>query len=388
MDSDYIEPKMKIGLDIRPLLKEATGVGVYWKNLLSSLAAIDDSNEYHLFSCSLKDRFDLTTVPRFQNQTFKDLRFPQKWLNALWARWGRPSMDRIFHTDLDITHSPSPLVCPTRGKRIITVHDLFFVEHPGFADEEARKLFLPNLERTLQQTDAVVAVSAHVKKKLMEIFSLPGRKISVIHHGVEMDFFHPRDEEKDALIWAKYGLTPGYIFFIGAGEPRKNIPRLLEAFDIVSREIPDAELVLAGKSGGDTPVIQRKMRHKRIADRIKLLSYIPRKEVPALYRGAGLFVFPSLCEGFGLPLLEAMASHIPVAASRAPAIPEIAGKAALYFDPVSPADMAQAIQQGLQDEKLRENLKEAGEKRIGEFSWKQAAALTYALYTETAGLTQ
>ncbi len=376
---------MKIGLDIRPLLKEATGVGTYWRNLLSFLAEIDDCNEYYLFSCSLKDRFDRKNLPRFRHLTFKDLRFPQKWLNSIWTRWERPRMDWFFRTGLNITHSPSPVLCPTKGKKIITVHDLFFVEHPELADKEARERFLPNFAQTLQRADAVVTVSAYVKKLLIEKFSLSGDKIYIIHHGVDAEFFQHGNPGADQAVWGKYNLTPGYIFFIGTGEPRKNIPRLLEAFDAVRREIPGLEMVIAGKPGGDTPVIKQKIRRSRMVNRVKLLPYIPREEVPALYRGAGLFVFPSLCEGFGLPLLEAMASQVPVAASRAPAIPEIAGKAALYFNPRSSEEMARVIRRGLQDESVREELIEAGNVRIREFSWRQAARLTKALYLETAG---
>jgi glycosyltransferase involved in cell wall biosynthesis len=376
---------MRVGLDIRPLMKEATGVGIYWKNLLASLAEKDDANEYYLFSCSLKERFDSKDIPPFRHVRFKDVRFPQKWLNLLWARWARPRLDGFFRTKLQLTHSPSPLLCPTNGKKIITVHDLFFADHPELADDEARTLFLPVLRKTLQQADAVVAVSAYVKEALMEKFSLPHQKISVIPHGVNTEIFHAEEKSTDRLVWDKYDIHPGYILFIGTGEPRKNLPRLLDAFALLCRENSEAALVIAGKPGKDTPVIKKRSDQHPLNSRVRLLPYVPADDIPSLYRGAGLFVFPSLCEGFGLPLLEAMASRIPVAASRAPAIPETAGKAALYFDPYSIEEMKRIIQQGLMDNEVRKNLIQAGIERTQLYSWKQAADLTKKLYEETAG---
>ncbi len=376
---------MRIGLDIRPLLKETTGVGTYWGNLLFSLADIDRSNEYYLFSTSLKDRFSRKHLPPFRRCEFKEFRYPQKWLNFFWSRWGRPRLDKFFHTDLDLTHSPVPLICPTKGKKIITVHDLFFAEQPQLADKQARRLFLPGLSRALHQAEGIVAVSSYVKDMIMKKFSLSGQKIAVIHHGVDPGFFRPRKNRSDKSIREKYSLPEGYIFFIGTEEPRKNIPRLIEACHLLFQHVPDTELVIAGKTGRDTPAVQQKIKDFRISSRVKRLPYLPREEVPALYRGARLFVFPSLCEGFGLPLLEAAACRVPVAASRAPALPETGGDAALYFDPLSPEDMARVMRRGLEDDAVREQLIQAGGKRIERFSWNRAARLTQAFHFKTAG---
>ncbi len=176
---------MRIGLDLRPFLKDATGIGVYYRNLLFSLAEIDPSNEYFLFSSSFKDRFPKSQLPPFQKRCVRDLHWPSRLINWMWSRVQRPKLETFFKSALDLTHSPTPLVLPSRGRAIVTVHDLFFLEHPTRVDRKTRNLFLRHTRDSLDRADGVIAVSQYTKDETVRRFDLDPAKIRVIHHGLK-----------------------------------------------------------------------------------------------------------------------------------------------------------------------------------------------------------
>ncbi|MCJ7610745.1 MAG: glycosyltransferase family 4 protein [Candidatus Aminicenantes bacterium] len=371
---------MRIGFDLRPFLKQETGVGVYFRNLLFELASFDADNEYFLFSASWKDRFPRDRVPPFRRLNFRDLKFPVKAVNFLWHRMGGPSLDRVFGTKLDLTHSPGPLFLPTRGKKIVTVHDLFFLESPEQADREARRTFVGRAGKAIQAADGVLTISQYYRRAILEAFRVDEQRIKVIPHGLDKAFGRePAAEDKERV---KETLTvPGtFLLFVGALEPRKNLVRLLEALKILGHRGLDVPLLIVGRPGGDSERVAQAVERLGLGSRVKLLGYLDGLTTRCLYRLATALVFPSLAEGFGLPIVEAMASGLAVAASETSAIPEVAGGAALLFDPASAEDIADKVGQVLENQALRASLVEKGKRRAADFDWRRTAEETLDFY--------
>jgi glycosyltransferase involved in cell wall biosynthesis len=373
---------MKLGFDIRPFLKEETGVGIYFKNLLFHLSRLDTENEYYLFSSSFKDRFAEDKIPPFRRLHMHDFRLPVKLINFLWHRLGRPRLDRFFKEQLDLTHSPTPLPLPTAGRKVVTVYDLFFMNFPEQADPEARKVFSRKIGSSLPRADAVVSISEFTRNQILDRFAVDPAMVRTIHLGLDREFWAEKDEEACKALSGRLGLPEGFILFVGALEKRKNITGLLDALKVIHSRWGKLPLVLAGRKGEDSQEVRKKAEALGLASSLIFTGYRTEKELRSLYGLADLFVFPSLWEGFGLPLLEAMASGLPVAASRRTAIPEIAGDAALYFDPENPEDMADRIIRGIEQTELRKNLVGRGLERAARFSWTRTAEESLALYRE------
>jgi glycosyltransferase involved in cell wall biosynthesis len=376
---------MRIGFDIRPFLREETGVGVYFKHLLFELARLDGENEYYLFSASWKDRFAPSKIPPFKKNHFRDMRWPVKSVNFLWHKLGRPRLDSVFKTELDLTHSPTPIILPTKGKKIVTVCDLYFMDFPEKADREARTYFLKGIKRSLGEADGVITISEFTKKALMERFALAESRVKVTYLGLDEIYREAPDARELETTRRVFDLPSEYLLFVGASEPRKNLLNLIDALAIVHQRYKRIPLVMVGRKGDDHENLLAKIVARHIEPWTRILGYRSDHEVRNLYQGASAFVFPSASEGFGLPLIEAMACGVPVLASRVGAMPEVAGDAAHYFDPESPDDMAEKMIRLLEDEDLKKTLTEKGRSRAIEFRWEKTAAETLAFYRTVAG---
>lgn len=377
--------KMRIGLDLRPFLRDETGIGVYFRNLLSSLSAIDESNRYCLFSASRKDRFPKDRLPGFSNRILRDMPWPTRIVDWAWSRLGVPTLDALFRERIDLTHSPTPLILPTRGRRIVTAHDLFFLDFPDLTDDHTRTFFTRRAPGALRRADGVIAVSDYVRRRLVENVGVENRRVRVIHHGTDPAFRRVVSRNRLTALRARYGLPERFLLFVGASEPRKNLPMLVRSLNLLSKPVKAVPLVIVGRKGSDHARVLETVTREGAEDRVLWLNYCPSSDLPGIYRLAALLVIPSLCEGFGLPVLEAMAAGLPVAAARTAALPEIAGGAARYFDPGDPHDMARCLGEVLEDRDLRRQMIEAGKKRSSEFDWDRTARETLAFYRDVAG---
>ncbi|MGD0783199.1 MAG: glycosyltransferase family 1 protein [Candidatus Aminicenantales bacterium] len=376
---------MRIGFDLRPFLKEETGVGVYLRNLLFELAAMDAENEYFLFSASWKDRFAERRLPPFVHKRFRDLRWPVRAVNFLWQDLGRPALDRFFGTRLDLTHSATPLRLPTRGRTIVTVCDLFFLEDPERADREARRTFLRKIAGALRRADGVITISDFSRRGILERFGLPAEKIKRTYLGLDPVFRSPADPVRTAALRKDLGVPGEFLLFVGAFEPRKNLSGLIEALGILHRSGRKIPLVLVGRPGGDSARVAAKIRESGLEAWIRPAGYRADEDVRALYGAATALVFPSFAEGFGLPLLEAMACGLPAAVSGCSALPEIGRDAAAYFDPSDAGEMAAVIGMLLGDEEKRREMSEKGRRRAADFEWRKTAAETLEFYRMVVG---
>jgi len=253
-----------------------------------------------------------------------------------------------------------------RGRSVVTVHDLSFERHPELMPLRDRLLFRTLVPRSVARADRVLAVSEWTKRDLVERYGVAEEKIVVTPNGVD-EIFHPNG---DAPQRAPYAL------FVGAIQPRKDPLTALEAMALLD---DDLGLVIVGPEKRGADDVRAAVRRLGLESRVELTGHVEHEELAALYRGAACLVFPSRYEGFGLPVLEAMASGTPVVAASTGALPEIAGDAAILVEPADPAALAEGIKRALAD---RERLVAAGLERAGHFSWSETARRTLDVYRE------
>jgi glycosyltransferase involved in cell wall biosynthesis len=301
-------------------------------------------------------------------------------VNFLWNKVGWPALDRFFKTRLDLAHSPTPLILPTSGKKIVTVYDLCFLEFPHLSDDESKHVFSSRIDKSLHLADRIITISHFSQEQILRRFSIDKDKIRVTHLGIDLNFWREVDREETERIRSKYNLPPSYLLFVGAQEPRKNIGNLIEALKIVHSNYKSIPIVLAGREGKDSANILARIDKHDLKQWVYMTGYMNDFELREIYRLATVFVFPSLCEGFGLPVLEAMASGIPIITSHTAALPEVCQDAALFVDPEQPESMAEVIIRVLKDADLRDGLVKKGEKRVLDFSWESTAEQTLSIY--------
>jgi glycosyltransferase involved in cell wall biosynthesis len=246
-------------------------------------------------------------------------------------------------------------------------------------------VFSKKAGESLENADGILTISEFTRRAVLERFSLDEAKIKVTPLGLNPLFLEDVPTQVLEATRRKYALPERFLLFVGAVEFRKNLVTLIEALALVHAKGEKAALVIVGREGEDSPNLDEAVARFRLGDWVKRLGYLPDSELRHLYRLAHLFVFPSLCEGFGLPLLEAMACGLPAAVSRAGALPEVGGEAAAYFDPIDPDEIAGVLLRLLRDAGKRRELAEKGKERAVLFSWESTARETLAFYEKVAG---
>lgn len=263
----------------------------------------------------------------------------------------------------------------------MTIHDLSVIDHPEWFDRRFSAWYgylLPRLSATAR---LVITDSNYSKIRIMRVFRISENKICVIPCGVDTHFFKPRSFLEQAAIRTKYGLSDPYILFAGSLEPRKNLDRLLRAFSKIEGDFAPLRLAIVGTGAATL----RKLELGEVPPRVQWLGYVEDGDLPALYSAAGAFVQPSVYEGFGLTVLEAMACSVPVIAARSTSLPEVAGDAARLVDPFSVAEIAKVISDVLGSDDLRNALIRKGLERARLFSWDRTADLVWEALMRVRG---
>jgi glycosyltransferase involved in cell wall biosynthesis len=370
---------MNFGLDVRPSLTRPTGVGTYVLGLLDRLPALAQDDAFYLFSASFRERYGARTWP--SNVKLVDRRLPVAAVNFGWNRLGWPSLDRLVGASLDLVHSPHPLLIPARrARRIITIHDLFFLKHPEMTGAEIRRDYVELVREHAREADGVLCVSEFTAREAQTLLGIPAERIGVTPLGVDPDFREVPPEPRVAATLHRLRLPRGAILYVGSDEKRKNLVSLVMAYLNLAgrrREVPPLVLVGPGSSwaqGGD-----------RVGPQIRATGYLARDDVRALMAASSVLVLPSLEEGFGLPVVEAMAAGLPVVCSRGSALEEVAGDAATLVDPGDAGALTQAVERLLDDPALAEASRKRGLERSQRFDWQDTARRTIAFYRTVLG---
>lgn len=366
--------RLRIGLEVSPLAVNATGIPNYIRRLLEGFASLEGDDDFFLytnrpipFGLGLPENFRTVVVdrpyPRFQ----------------LWFQLGLPR--RMRRDGVQVFHglfSRLPFALSVPG--VVTVYDISGYAMPGL---HKRWTHMTNLlyPLYLRKAAAVVAISHFTASELRRRFPWLGDGISVAQPAAPPGFAPVKDPGSLQAVRMKYGLPERFILFLGTLEPRKNLRRLLEAYRSIAGRVPHS-LVIAGGSGWRSGGLLEGIGGGEHRDRVLLTGFVDQEDLPALFSLAEVFVYPSIYEGFGLPILEAMACGTPVVTSSVSSMPEVAGEAAVLADPFSVEAMADAILRLAMHEDLRNEMRERGFRRERDFSWKAAAARTMEVYRE------
>lgn len=261
-------------------------------------------------------------------------------------------------------------------RHVCTMHDLIPLEHPEWFNPRFAAWYQWLLPRLARNLDHVVAISEFTRQRVQELLGVPESRITVVPNGVDAAY-HPRTEEETAAVRSRFELGGNpYLLYVGSLEPRKNLAGLMKAWRIALSGIPnEVQLVVTGAAGRSAVFAQQTLGE--IPPRVKFTSYVPEADLPALYAGATAVVYPSLYEGFGLPVLEAMASGAPVITSSNTSLPEVAGDAAVLVNPHNAEEIAGAMQTVVASESLRQRMRAAGLARARQFSWERCTLETW-----------
>jgi len=370
---------MNIGFDLRPSLSKPTGVGCYVQALAQRLPRLAPDDRFFFFSASFKDRYPRRDWPA--NVRLVDLPIPVRALNFAWNRLRWPALDRLVRAPLDLVHSPHPLLLPggRRAKHVVTVHDLFFLKHPEMTNAEIRRDYVPLVKQHVRRADGVICVSEHTASESRLLLDVAPEKIAVIPNGVDPAYREPISREEVDAILAQRRLPRGALLYVGSDERRKNLVNLAMAYMGVARRQPVPPLVLVGPGaawgqGGAT-----------MGPQIRSTGYLETREVRALMAASRALVLPSLEEGFGLPVAEAMAAGLPVVCSRGSALEEVAGGAATLVNPLDAGSIAAGIEAVLDRGEAIERQRALGLEQSRRFDWDAAAAQTLEFYRRVAG---
>jgi glycosyltransferase involved in cell wall biosynthesis len=291
---------------------------------------------------------------------------------------------------LDLLHDPSgvsPFTVkhPRKSvKRVTTIYDAIPFRYPHvypWLNNFVHRRYVP---ATLRNVDGIVTISKHARNDLARFLDVPERDWYILPPAPHTRF-EPVDKETARITTGRYGLTGEYVLSVGAQQARKNLPRLVEAFALVRLALPRYRLVVVGPTLWRYSGLQQKINELGLQDHVSILGYVADEDLPALYSAASLFAFPSLYEGFGLPVLEAMACRTPVVCSNSSSLPEVAADAAVLVDPTNTEALAEAMCSVLRDVDLKEELCRRGLQRAREFSWEKTARGTVAMYRELLG---
>jgi glycosyltransferase involved in cell wall biosynthesis len=371
---------VRVTIDARPAVSAGmTGVGVYVRELILRLPQVDPKTKYEAWYLNARRalrpwRWSRRSLPRVPNLEEKWTPFPAKQFERLSMRYELPRLE--WFTDFDVLFAPNFVPPPTRSRHLVlTIHDLAFRKFPETAPLATRR-WLARLDRALRQAAEVIVPSEATRDDLIELYPVKPERVTVIHHGVDRERIHPASEDEVERARAAHGVHGRYVLFLGGLEPRKNLPRLVRAYARVST---DAALVIAGASVSWNPEGRDELDEALSSlpadarKRVVLTGYLGTRDKVALLTGAEALVFPTLYEGFGFPLLEAMACGTPVLTSNTSSLPEVAGDAALLVDPLDEEAIAHGIDRLLEDAGFRRRLIEAGDRRVERFTWDASA---------------
>lgn len=378
---------MRIAIDIRGLAKpNQGGVGEYTLEILRALFEIAPEHDFVLFSTGTEitrrhvlNNLNLIDIERFRTHV-RHLHHltPNKQINLSIAAKGEPQLDKLIQKEsdsCDVFFFPNlNFISVADTPYVVMVHDLSWKIFPHFfttKDQAWHRSLRPS--QVINDAKTVLVPSESTRQDLVQELNTEAAKIQVIPHGIKHETFHAQPLATDHGIRSQYKLSGDYLFYLGTVEPRKNIDALLDAFSVLSKNYPELHLVIAGGPGWRSKKLLERFPSE---ERVHYLGYIPHDHRAAIMRGAKTMIFPAIYEGFGLPVLEAMACGVPVVSSHTSSIPELAGGSIPLINPYNSQEITAAVEQIMSSPELRQKIIENGLKQAQEFTWQASAKAT------------
>ena len=357
---------MIIGIDYsRATVEQKTGTETYAKQLVDAMLSLPSAHTFRLYT----KRTIPFAHPKVQTKTIP---YPY-----LWTQLGLAG--ECFLHPPDILFIPAhtlPVIRRPHLKTVVTIHDLGAEYLPGYHQFPQKHYLTKSTEYAVSHATHLIAVSEATKKDLITKMHCDAEKISIVYEGYRKEYFKPLDKKRVEKTLKKLKITQPFLLFVGTIQPRKNLVRLIQAFSKLASDYPSLSLCLVGKKGWLSDDVYALPAHLGLNDRVKLLGHVEEEDLVSLYNAAELFTFPSLFEGFGLPVVEAMACGLPVVTSSTSSLPEVGGDACVYVNPRSIDEIENAIRNVLSNEGLRRELILKGLKQAQNFSWEKAAKET------------
>lgn len=367
---------MDIGILTYALDRPLTGIGRYTLELLRALSQIPDVPRITLLAAggigeAAAFGFPVVTIPG------------SRLLPGLLTAGNMLLPFIVQRLKLDLIHDPTGVTpfafISTKAKKVVTIHDVFPLSYPGVSTHLDSLIYRWWLPRVIPNADAVITISRQSHDDIVQYLKVNKDRIHVMTEGVHVEF-QPADYSAIEAACARYQLPERYILYVGSVEERKNLKRVIEAFSQLDRS--DLKLVIVGPHKWQYADILQTAAMEQVAQDVIFTGFVQQRDLPAVYSGARCFVFPSLYEGFGLPVLEAMACGTPVITSNVSSLPEVAGDAALLVDPYDTNAIANAMTRLLTDASLHHELRKKGLLRAREFTWKRTAYETLNVYRQ------
>ena len=368
---------VRIGIDARKL--HDFGIGTYIRNLLRQLARLDRDTEFVVLArpadCeavgSLGENFRAVPETAANYSVAEQIRIPFA----------------LRREGVTLFHAPHYVLPPlVTCRSVVTIHDCIHLMFPQYLPSRLALAYArTSIALASRRATRVLTVSESSKRDILRFVDVPADKIDVIYNAYDARFGVEPCEEDVIRVRERYQLHDEFVLYAGNVKPHKNLERLIEAFDLVrKRGLDHLKLVLIGDEISKYAALRRAVHSHQLHKYVRFLGYLPEETLAVMYRLAGVFVFPSLYEGFGLPPLEAMASGTPVVTSNVSSLPEVTGDAAVLVDPYRPEAIADGIERVLGDETLRRDLRAKGLARARQFSWEASVTRVREIYGEVA----
>lgn len=353
---------MKIAIDVQTTLGQPTGFGFYVSNLTRELKKLAGELDFELIRPA--SEVDFSTPKRFfWDQVVLPIKAMKKGANLL--------------------HQPcfsAPFIF--RGATVVTIHDIISILYPANIPFASRMFYSKWMPYSYRTADRIITISESTKADITRVLKIPEEKITVVPLAVDVRFKAKISDSDARAVAKKYGIRSDYILHLGTLEPRKNLDFLIGVFADVLKTggFENLNLVITGKKGWYYEGLFEKVRKLKLGKRVIFTGYVDEKDKPALYRGATIFAFPSLYEGFGLPPLEAMASGVPTVSSNTSSLPEVVGEAGILLSPTDKEGWSDAIVRVYKNPALQRQMREKNQQQIKKFSWEKTARMTIDVY--------
>lgn len=370
---------LRILIDFTQIPVKKTGIGVYALNLIEEIQKLDKENYYYVLLQNDEKVFDSIQSSKLKIIRVKAIIFRKLFLRFLLEQIYIPYLTLRYK--IDITHSlhySFPLF--SFSKKIVTIPDLTFFKFPQYHILFKRYYFKTFIYLASVFADKIITISQSSLNDLIENLNIKRTKIKVIYLGVNSHFKPQINNDKITIIKNKYKINQDYILFLGTIEPRKNIINLIKAFDKFAKESTNYKLVIAGKLGWYYADIFQLINELSINEKVIFTGFIQEEDKPFLIAGAKIFIYPSIYEGFGIPVLEALSCGIPTITSNVSSLPEVAGDSALLINPLKIEDIFESMKKLLIDTPLYERLKTKSIEQAKKFSWENTALETIKAY--------
>lgn len=373
---------MRIGFDAKRLFNNFTGLGNYSRFLVKALVEHFPDHHYTLYSPKVKAHTD---TKEFRVNPKLIVRTPPRWVkgSGFGSFWRSINLGNIaFREGVDILHGLSnelPVTKPKGLKTVVTVHDLIFIRFPELYKKIDVAIYKKKLERACTSADKIIAISEQTSRDLHEFMQVDKNRIKVIYQGCNAIFKQAVEERGKQKVREKYKLPVRYILNVGTLEPRKNALLLLQA---LTKLPTDVSLVLIGKQTGYQKVLDQFINENSLAPRVHFIHELDFTDLPAIYQQAEVFVYPSRFEGFGIPIIEAIHSRVPVIAATGSCLEEAGGPDGIYVNPDDADSLAKEINKLMSDSAYKENKIVKGLSHVQQFDPAQIAAQVFAVYKE------